>query len=88
MCAHLYIELKDFKEYGFEDQITRAALSSPSNIAEGCEHDSIKEKLRYLTDAKASSGELQTQLTVAQSLDPLTPSKQRSGINTLENSQR
>jgi four helix bundle protein len=41
-------------------------MSIPSNIAESCEHDSINEKLRYLTYVKASYGELQTQLTVAQ----------------------
>ena len=29
LCADLYIELKGSKEYGFKDQITRAALSIP-----------------------------------------------------------
>jgi four helix bundle protein len=61
LCADLYI---DSKEYGFKDRITRTALSIHSNIAEGCEHDSVKEKLRFLGYAKESSGELQTQLTV------------------------
>jgi four helix bundle protein len=64
LCADLYIHLKDSKEYGFKDQITRSALSIPSNIAEGCEHDSLKETLRFIGYAKASAGELQTQLTV------------------------
>lgn len=64
LCADLYIYFKDSKEYGFKDQITRSALSIPSNIAEGCEHDSDKEKLRFITYAKASAGELQTQLKV------------------------
>jgi four helix bundle protein len=75
LCADLYIELKDSKEYGFKDQITRAALSIPSNIAEGCEHDSINEKLRYLAYAKASSGELQTQLTVGAIAGFIDPAK-------------
>ena len=63
-CADLYLELKNCKDYGFKDQITRAALSIPSNIAEGCEHDSEKEMLKYLNYAKASSGEVQTQLRI------------------------
>tara|TARA_B110001469_G_scaffold62089_1_gene59579 strand:+ start:1710 stop:2021 length:312 start_codon:yes stop_codon:yes gene_type:complete len=74
LCADLYIYLKDSKEFGFKDQITRSALSIPSNIAEGCEHDSVKEKLRFIGYAKASSGELQTQLTdgaLAGFIDPV-----------------
>lgn len=66
LSAELYTYFSESKEYGFKDQITRAALSIPSNIAEGCEHDSQKEKLRYLAYAKASSGEVQTQIKVGQ----------------------
>jgi four helix bundle protein len=64
LSADLYVYFQDSKEYGFKDQITRAALSIPSNIAEGCEHESLKERLRFPSYAKASAGELQTQLRV------------------------
>ncbi len=49
---------------GFKDQITRAALSVPSNIAEGMERRTAKEKVRYLCIAKTSCGELCTQIII------------------------
>ena len=45
--------------------MTRAAVSIPSNIAEGAERDSIKEFIRYLHIAKGSAAELRTQLYIA-----------------------
>ncbi|MFO7604065.1 MAG: four helix bundle protein [Gammaproteobacteria bacterium] len=52
------------REYGFKDQITRAALSIPSNIAEGYERDSLKSRVQFLKIAKGSCGELWTQLLI------------------------
>ena len=46
--------------------MTRAAVSIPSNIAEGKERETAPELIRYLYIAKGSSGELQTQLYIAQ----------------------
>jgi four helix bundle protein len=40
LCVLIYKELRTFKDYGFKDQITRSALSIPSNIAEGFERSS------------------------------------------------
>ena len=39
LSAELYKSLRDLKDFGFRDQITRAGLSIPSNIAEGYERD-------------------------------------------------
>jgi len=58
----LFINCKDF---GFRDQIRRAAVSIPSNIAEGYERQSNKEFIQYLFIAKGSSAELRTQLYLA-----------------------
>ncbi len=52
------------KEYGFKDQITRSALSIPSNIAEGMEKDYLKEKIRFLAISKGSVGEFKTQTDI------------------------
>ncbi len=64
LSVETYKELSDLKDYGFKDQITRSALSIPSNIAEGFEHDSNKECLRFLAYAKASCGEYRTQMMI------------------------
>jgi four helix bundle protein len=63
----LYKTLATCGDYGFRDQITRSALSVPSNIAEGYERDSPKEIVRFLRIAKGSWGELRTQLYIYKS---------------------
>jgi four helix bundle protein len=57
-----------YADCGLRDQIRRASISILSNIAEGFERGTKKEFVRYLTIAKASSGELRAQLYAA--LDP------------------
>jgi four helix bundle protein len=64
LAVDLYRVLSSCKEYGYKDQITRAGLSIPSNIAEGYERDSDKELARFLRIAKGSCGELRTQLYI------------------------
>ena len=61
----IYAEFKENKDYGFKDQIQRAAVSIPSNIAEGYERQTNKEFIQFLYIAKGSSAELQTQLYIA-----------------------
>ena len=51
--------------YGFCDQIGRAALSVPSNIAEGNDRTSNKDALNFLRIARGSLAELETQLWIA-----------------------
>lgn len=62
LAVQLYKELKGCRDYGMRDQLQRAAVSVPSNIAEGFERGSNKEFIRFLYIAKASAGELRTQL--------------------------
>ena len=50
--------------YGFRDQITRSGLSIPSNIAEGIERSTIKEKKNFLNYSKGSCAELRTQIYI------------------------
>ncbi|MFW6235525.1 MAG: four helix bundle protein [Desulfovibrionales bacterium] len=57
--------VKDIREYAFKDQMMRAALSIPSNIAEGAERNSIPDFIRFLHIAKGSAAELRTQLYIA-----------------------
>ncbi|MGB8489504.1 MAG: four helix bundle protein [Bacteroidales bacterium] len=53
------------RDFGFKDQIQRAAVSIPSNIAEGAELGTDKLSIRYFYIAKGSSAELMTQLIIA-----------------------
>ena len=54
--------MSTLKDYGFKDQITRSGLSVPSNIAEGMERATEKEKARFPDIAKGSAAELRTQI--------------------------
>jgi four helix bundle protein len=65
ISVRIYRILKECRDYGMKDQMTRAAVSIASNIAEGCERDSIKESIHFLHIAKGSSAELRTQLYIA-----------------------
>ena len=53
------------KDFSFRDQMRRAAISVPSNIAEGEESGFDKVGIRYFNQAKASLAELNTQLIIA-----------------------
>lgn len=64
LSVDIYKAAATCKDFGFKDQITRSALSIPSNIAEGYEKDSKKEFARFLRIAKGSCGELWTQLHI------------------------
>ena len=69
LSADIYRALKDMKDYGFRDQITRSGLSVPSNIAEGFERKSKKEFLVFLKYALGSCGELRTQIYIGMEID-------------------
>lgn len=64
LACEIYKLLASCKDYGFKDQITRSALSIPSNIAEGLERESDKDEARFLYYAKGSAGELVTQIYI------------------------
>ena len=56
--------LSDCNDYAFKNQVLRAAISIPSNIAEGAERQSEKEFQYFLNVAKGSAAELRTQLYI------------------------
>ena len=58
--------------YGLTQQLRRAAVSVPSNIAEGKGHHSDREFRNFLMHARGSLLEAQTQLMIAQELEYLT----------------
>lgn len=64
LSADIYKQLRDLKDYGFKDQITRSGLSVPSNTAEGFERETQKDCIKFLTYAKGSCGELRCQIYI------------------------
>nr|WP_035586589.1 four helix bundle protein [Hippea jasoniae] len=64
LSIEIYKYFKDLKDFGFKDQITRSSLSIASNIAEGMEKESDKEKIRFIEIAKGSCAELITQIYI------------------------
>ena len=61
--------------YGIVNQIRRAAVSIPSNIAEGAARKHKKEFVHYLHVALGSMAELETQLIISQKLNYLDEKK-------------
>ena len=71
LAEALHIVTRKFpaeERYGITSQIRRAAVSIPSNIAEGAARTSKKEFLHFLSVARGSLSEIDTQLTIAKRL--------------------
>ena len=60
------------ERFGLTSQMRRAAISVPSNIAEGAGRGSDREFIRFLQIAKGSLFELETQIGICQRLGLLT----------------
>ena len=58
--------------FSLTNQIRRAAISIPSNIAEGAGRKNTKEFIQFLYIALGSLSELETQLLIAKNIDYLT----------------
>src|ERR1041385_6757013 len=68
LVKHIYTACGDGdlkRDFGLRDQLRRAAVSVPTNIAEGFERASRKEYLLFLNIAKGSAGEVRSLLRVA-----------------------
>jgi four helix bundle protein len=53
------------RDFGLRDQLRRAAVSIPSNVAEGDERDTDRDAVRFFYMAKGSSAEVLTQAAIA-----------------------
>ncbi|MBR5038562.1 MAG: four helix bundle protein [Prevotella sp.] len=61
-----------YEQYALCDQIRRAAISIPSNIAEGLSRTAVKERIHFLDISFASLAETSCQLDISQSLGYIT----------------
>ena len=73
--------LPKYETYGLSDQMRRAAVSIPSNIAEGQGRNSTVEFIRFLNIARGSRCELDTQLQICVRLEYVKNVDVESAIN-------
>jgi len=74
--------------YGLISQMRRAAVSIPSNIAEGYSRGHKQEYIQFLRTAFASGAELETQLLIAKELRFLSEDSYSEANNLLEETQK
>lgn len=71
-ACRLAAVLPPIERFGMRSQMSRAAISVPSNIAEGWSRESRREKAQFLAIAQGSLSELHTQLLLCERLGWLT----------------
>ncbi|NQU30983.1 MAG: four helix bundle protein [Anaerolineae bacterium] len=68
------------RDFGLRDQIRRASVSVMSNIAEGFESKTQPQFIKYLGYAKASAGEVRSQLYVTRDLEYISENDFKKAI--------
>ncbi len=76
------------EKYGLSSQIQRAAISIASNIAEGSGRSSDKEFMYFLNISRASSFELETQITLLFDLEYINADECKIAINSIQEIQK
>jgi four helix bundle protein len=76
------------ERFGLVIQMRRAAVSVPSNIAEGQSRHTRGEFIQFISHAEGSLAELETQLLIAIELDFCTRSQSESLLSLVDELQR
>ena len=84
LAVKIYEVLRGCRDHGLKDQMTRAAVSIASNIAEGAERDSKKEFVHFLHIAKGSAAELRTQVYIASRINIIDNALEKELIEELK----
>jgi four helix bundle protein len=86
-CSKIYELTSKFpeaKKFGLTNQLRRASVSIPSNIAEGSSRNSNKDFSRFLKITLGSAYEIETQLLIARDLQFITEKELEDIISELE----
>ncbi len=84
----LVAEFPSEEKYGLRLQMTKAAVSIPSNIAEGSAKRSVKEYVKYLKISLGSAYELETQTLIADVMDFGKKQLRESLLNNIDEEQK
>ena len=87
LVKEVYLLTKNFpsdEKFGLAQQIQRACISIPSNIAEGSQRVSDKEFSNFILIAKGSLAELETQMIIAQRRKLLLSEKEKILFGQIE----
>ena len=91
LAADVYKTTEQFpkeEEYGLKRQLKRAAVSIPSNIAEGCSRGSQKEFKHYLEISLGSAFEVETDIILAHRFSMISKSEMSTLLEALHIEQR
>lgn len=86
-CSLIYEATSKFpksEKFGLTNQLRRASVSIPSNIAKGSSRSSTKDFIRFLQMAFGSAYEIETQLLIAYDLQFISAEKLQQLTNELE----
>lgn len=81
-------KLPKSESFGLYTQLTRAAVSIPSNIAEGCARDSQKDFVRFLKISLGSSYEVETQIIICVKLEYISEKEGNAMIEKINRLQK
>jgi len=87
LVTDIYRLTKNFPKdevYGLIAQMKRAAVSIPSNIAEGASRNSGKEFIQFLYIALGSASELETQIIISRNLSYIDDSEAKINLKQIE----
>ncbi len=80
---HLSIRLPKREMFGLGDQLRRAVVSIPSNIAEGQRRNSINDFVRFINVALGSASEVETQLIIVEKVYKIRVIEEKKKVETL-----
>ena len=83
LAVRIYEVLQNCREFGLRNQMQRAAVSIPSNVAEGSERGG-KDFVRFLSIARGSAAELRTQCYIACKVNAVTNDEMNSLVTELK----
>ena len=84
LAVKVYKLFRDSRDFGFKDQICRAAVSVSNNIAEGFDRRSDAEFIRFLNIARSSCNEVKSMVYLGERLGYLDATKRSTLIDQCE----